>query len=292
MNVWGVSGYDPWWGTLLPPDILDRQDAGGIAGGETMMLEQCFALAERGDTVHLFSDVFAPGTHRGVRFHTMRDFVAAVLQWPDPDVVLAWKNPEALSDVPDSAARILVQQCNDLDYTPGWRSFVDAIVAASANHAALFRSFGYDGVIEVVHNGCHLERYPIEALVAPQERAPVVGYWSSPDRGLHHLLAAWPFVREKRPDAELRVHYEIQKIFEFTKSAFRDTGVVNMSLGRVALVRKAIESARRLPGVTFTGMLPRNELIRSQLETRVFAYPCDPICYTEGFGASVAEAMA
>jgi glycosyltransferase involved in cell wall biosynthesis len=290
MKVWGVSGYSPWWGTQLAPDILDREDSGGIAGGETMMLEQCFALAAVGNDVTLFSNVFRKGEYQGVKFRDQTDYVRALLIDNDPDVVLAWKNPEALSDAPESAARILVQQCNDLDYSPGWTDFTDALVAASANHGELLRSFGFKGPIEVVHNGCYVERYPRPGT-PPQKREPIVGYWSSPDRGLHHLLRAWPRVRELRPDAKLRVHYEIERIFKLADE-MESGHAGHHSLMRVKALRKAIEGARRLPGVTFTGMMPRNALIRAQCETRVMAYPLDPIAYTEGMGGSVSEAMA
>lgn len=289
--VYGLE--ESWWGTQKPPDILDRDDSGSIAGGETYLLETSFGLELAGHDVTVYSTLFKRGKHRGVKFLPFEDYIHARAEGNPVDVVVSHLDPGPLCAAPATAARIFAQQCNDFLFPPEWSNHCDAVVAASSNHAQFLATLGtrgvqcFSGPYEVVHNGCHLERYPsLSDLVPPQKRAPIVAYWSSPDRGLHHLLRAWPFVLRERPDARLRVHYELDRLLNRRFEGY------SQGEARVFDLRDAVASVRNMPSVEFTGMLSKSKLIQCQLETRVFAYPLDPTQYTEGFGGSVAEAAA
>lgn len=300
MRIFFVLNWYGWWGKNFEPDVLDREDAGSFAGGETHMLEGALGLAEAGHRVTVFSDLIRPSKHRDVEFRALRDYLRVFFYAEKPDVVLSYMQPGPLSAAPLEAVRIFVQQCNDLGYAGPWQGHTDAIIAASASHAAFLgclydpptRAPLYPGPFEVVHNGCYVERYP-ERPKPPQERQPIVGYWSSPDRGLHHILDAWPYVLKLRPDAKLRVHYEINRIFTQLYSPVTGSSEMNPIQARLLRLQSALGRSKAYSSIHFTGMQARPVLRRAQLETRVMCYPLDPaLTYTEGMGSSVSEAMA
>ncbi len=288
MRIYAMYASDSWWGRNHPPDVLDREDGAGMAGGETYMVECAMGLAAAGHEVQIFSSLFTPGRHKGVWFRPIESFGPALAS--PPDAFISFLSPHGIEHLPPTTARLFAQQCNHLDFGYDWMRHCDAIVAASANHAAFLRAIGGTFCpIEVVHNGCHLDAYP-ENPPATQDRPPLVGYWSSPDRGLHHLLAAWPHVLRLRPDARLRVHYEIDRLLKLVQG---NTWLGIPHLGsRMRVLTERVLAAKGMPGVTFTGMVSRKKLRRMQLETRVMCYPLDPVSYTEGMGGSVSEAAA
>lgn len=293
LRIVAIFSFFAWWGKNFPPDVLDREDSGSVAGGENHYLEACFALAAAGHHVTALSDLIRPGIYRGVEFRPTRDQIRIFGVNEPVDVVMSWMQPSPLMGAPANATRIFVQQCNDLEFEIPWQGSCDAVVAASVNHGEFLKTLKnkkgdaplWTGPYEVVHNGCYLEKYPDPP--PPFATRPLqVGYWSSPDRGLHHLLAAWPHVVEQVPQARLKVAYEVKRVLTDI-----DYAVPSLK-ARLDTLRTRVRAAAAMPSVEFTGMLSRPALRRLQLQTRVHCYPLDVVRYTEGMGASVSEAMA
>lgn len=102
----------------------------------------------------------------------------------------------------------------------------------------------------------------------PERRMNQVIYASSPDRGLQLLLEQWFRVRERVPNAELKIAYGFEntnKIIELMggKSAhhegFRDT----------------LTQLFKQPGVQWLGRLPQDKLYQEWFRSNVWAYPCN-----------------
>ncbi len=102
----------------------------------------------------------------------------------------------------------------------------------------------------------------------PERRMNQVIYASSPDRGLQLLLEQWFRVRERVPNAELKIAYGFEntnKIIELMggKSAhhegFRDT----------------LTQLFEQPGVEWLGRLPQDKLYQEWFRSNVWAYPCN-----------------
>jgi glycosyltransferase involved in cell wall biosynthesis/2-polyprenyl-3-methyl-5-hydroxy-6-metoxy-1,4-benzoquinol methylase len=282
---------DSWWGAGLAPNLLDDPKAErGMAGGETYMLEAAFGFAEAGAKVDLYSHLFTPGEYKGVRFLEAGKFMDR-----PASVLISMMTPSPLRLAPRGTLRLLFQQCNDLNFPDEWLRHADGIVAASANHARYLKLLGrYFGPIYHVHNGCHREKYV--GGKPPQSREPIVAYWSSPDRGLHHLLEAWPLVHQLRKDAKLKVYYEIKRWSAVMEDRRKNGmwGTLKPVEDQYERVMAALATLKGNPSVEIIGMIPKYQMIQEQMKARVYCYPTDIPggMYSEGFGGSVVEAMA
>lgn len=87
-------------------------------------------------------------------------------------------------------------------------------------------------------------------------------YTSSYDRGLEHLLAMWPKVREAVPDAELHVFYGWQLFVQFHAG---NPGSM--------MWKAEIDKLLTQPGVTDHGRIPQPELDKEYASSGVWAYP-------------------
>lgn len=285
MKILYYVGFTDWWGNY-PPDVLDREDGKTVGGGEAGALNTAFQLAALGHDVTYLS-VATPGEYKGVRFLRNTEFDRVYLDGMPWDCVVCWSNVRPLVKLAGEEATVVVQQLNDIAFGWGWWHFTDVLVSPSITHAKAMASYfpeGVDVAQAVVGNGVHLPLFPWPAT-PPRDRPMQVGWWSSPDRGLHHVLRAWPIVHSRVPTARLKVFYQVRKYVERARSWG----------GRAALVGHLLEKALRTTestGVELVDQIPRRALAKYQRETRVQAYPCDPEGFTEGFATSILEALA
>jgi len=285
MKILYLVGFTDWWGNY-PPDILDRDDSGTVGGGEAAALYTAFWLGQNGHDV-TYCSVATPGTYGGVKFAPLLDHMRTYYAEGPWDAVVAWANMGLLRPIQPGAVRIFAQQLNDLVCATGWEDFCDVIVSPSHTHVKLMQGLTLqpDKVVnEVVYNGVDLRMYPWPPI-APKDRPMQVGWWSSPDRGLQHLLRAWPRIKARVPEAKLKVFYQINKYIAAARG----------NPGRQGLMSHVLEmllSQTRHLDVELVDAIPRKRLALEQAKTRVQAYPCDPAGFTEGFACSIVEAMA
>jgi glycosyltransferase involved in cell wall biosynthesis len=136
--------------------------------------------------------------------------------------------------------------------------------------------------VVVIPNGIDLARYEDGAAI---ERHPHRAFYSSsPDRGLHHLLEGWPLVRERVPDAELWIFYEVEKWIPTVYWMMNELG------RRAQIIRRYFDDPP--PGVTFWGMVDPWVLARKQQACNLWAYPADLTQGTETFCITGLEAAA
>lgn len=287
MKILCVVGFQPYWGTDLPPNVLDLEEGKSLGGGEENALRVAVGLKALGHDVTLYW-YGSSGVWRGVPFHNLSaggmHKALASEHW---DVVAEWSSLRALERAPKGTTRLFVQQLNDLVNIGDWSS-VDCVVSPSLNHAQQLPRWGWrNKPYAVVHNGLDIELYksPVEGdasnglydLTEWSRRPMNVGYWSSPDRGLHHVLRAWPLVRNALPDARLHVFYEIERYLAFAVKTLGPYG------DRARLLASLLADAKRDSTITFHGHVPRKKLARTQTQTKVQLYPYDPVDYCEGF---------
>lgn len=304
MRIAIICGFDfgsgsGWWGKSLPPNVLDLDDGPTVGGGEEAAIRAAEGLVKLGHSVVLWWYA-QPGTWRGVEFRSTQHDLYGALQSQKWDAVVAFSALQPLEWAPRGAVRIFAQQLNDLFQMGDW-SRVDCIVSPSESHAQQLPSWGWRGrPYAVVHNGLDAHLYggwkevpgggktlnPALAPPAWQDRPLNVGYWSSPDRGLHHLLRAWPAVRRQVPEAKLHVFYELER---YLKSAVRAPSYFG---DRARALEELVVRARVDDSIVFHGAVPRNKLRQTQFATRVMCYPYMPINYCEGFCGSVNQGIA
>ena len=285
MKILYYVGFTDWWGAY-PPDVLDRDDGKTVGGGEAGALNTAFQLAALGHDVTYLS-VATPGTHKGVRFIPSTEWEWAYLYGAPWDCVVSWSTTRPLVKTAGGEARVLVQQLNDGAWGWGWWNVVDCLVSPSATHAAMMAAYfprGVEIAQAVVGNGVDLSLFPWPST-PPADRPMQVGWWSSPDRGLHHVLKAWPIVKARVPDAKLKVFYQVRKYIELARGWGGRASLLGKLLG-------GLLSQTEHLGVELVDQIPRRALSKHQRETRVQAYPCDPEGFTEGFATSILEALA
>lgn len=290
MRILHVGLAWAYWGRLEPA-CLDMRGRGQIAGGETAMLRSAFELAAppRSHEVHICTFCHE-GAHKGVRFHDKHRFYDLVLERGPWDALIVWCDPDDLMPLSvagalDGTFRVCAQQLNNFRLVDAAREFVDAFVFPSRSHGDLL-SAQYGIAPEKVH--------VIPNAVAPERfswrepRNPFAVYSaSSPDRGLHHLLEAWPEIRRLEPRASLEVFYSFDKWLDMIDKAKPQHPASSL---RARLVRDAMAKASAAGGVVFHGGVSQERVIEHACRSGVLCYPCDPIGYTEGFATTVLEA--
>lgn len=283
MRVLSVMGFAPYWGKTLSPNVLELEEGPTVGGGEEAAIRTAVGLSERGHDVVLYW-YGAPGMWRGVEFRSTKAPLYPAIVGEKWDAVVSWSGLRPLEYVQPGAKRLFAQQLNDLGVQGDWNS-VDCIVSPSRNHAEMVRQWGWLGPRAVVHNGLDLALY--QPATPWHERGYDVGYWSSPDRGLHHLLRAWPLVVKQEPRARLHVFYEIKRylamVLGMPLSFFGHRGQELASL---------IVEAEGDKSVVFHGAVPRRKLARTQRHCRVQCYPFDTFAYCEGFAGAVNQGLA
>ena len=283
LKVFVHCGFQAYW-QGLKPDVLDATEGPSCGGGEEAALRAAANLKALGHDVVLFW-YGTPGEWRGVKFRSLQDNLHHDLRATDWDAVVSFSDLRALEWAPKSShgRRFMAQQLNDLWGIGDWGA-VDCIISPSESHAQQLAGWGWKSKpYGVVHNGCDVETYRFEDRrgssrgLSWNDRPMDVGYWSSPDRGLHHLLRAWPEVVAQIPTAKLHVFYEIEKYLQLVCRATGEYGA------RAQELMPLLTMAKHMPSVIFHGQVPRKKLSKTQLQCRVMCYPYDPTNYCEGF---------
>lgn len=261
----------------------------GLTGSELSCIEYALAMKERGhDVMLVVGQPMEPREWCGLH--------VTPLSHPSVvdgcDVVYSWNEPDLLREITPGPLRVTNQQLNDFNYCrPGWEAFVDIVTSPSAHHMEFLRTLAPAVKRwEVMPNGCDPMMYK------PGKKVPGRVIWaSSPDRGLHRLLEAWPAIKNRVPEAHLRCFYNFQKA-DFDE--LEQTGpLVSLDLLEIAQRKRYIEHAMaRIGGarwgVEHIGSVSR-ERVRLEFEQAiVLAYPCETIRYTEGFSVTTLEACA
>jgi glycosyltransferase involved in cell wall biosynthesis len=123
--------------------------------------------------------------------------------------------------------------------------------------------------------------FPFTVNVPEGKRVAFIGA-TTESKGFHHLLAAWPFVIERLPDATLDV---------FGSAALHNPSA---ALGRSGVMTSEFEARywRQPANVHFRGSLPRAKLCRELQRSRVAVVNPNLTGSTETFCLSAVEAEA
>ena len=258
----------------------------GVTGSEQTMLYLAKAQAKSGYQVVCYMPTDKPGFFDGVEVLDVRAAWPRLRRTDGADVVIAWLTADFLRDLGPKTLKILSIQINDwMLSTHGFERFVDVYVSVSQAHRAhLWKEDGHPAGmerVEILPNGVDVGRF----LESRSRRKRRCVYLSSPDRGLHWVLAMWAEIHLAYPDAELHIFYEVQKWLD-------NATLLNSEIGQRAryIVRRLNELKGH--GVFVRGAVAPQVLAEELLQADVMLYPCDPVRFTEGFGVAVLEACA
>lgn len=277
-------------------DVKRLYKTKGLTGSESFFFNTVRGLAELGHQVQAFCDTSeeleAADTLAGAGVFRLE---SSARMMDKVDAVLAWNEPDLLRMFPGGPLRICVQQLNDFNYCyAGFDEHVDVYAFPSEMHRAFMgETYKIPPTRSVVlPNSLNPEFYE-----GAEERRPLsVAYCSSPDRGLHWLLEYWPAIRQRVPDAQLRIYYKVEPWLNSVRQLWYDHGLKEWyEIGFRA--RYVEECLRRLGragehGVHLIGPISNQEMARELMRTEVFAYPCDTVRWTEGFSVAVLDACA
>lgn len=136
--------------------------------------------------------------------------------------------------------------------------------------------------------GCDLADYSPAASKVPGR----VIHCSSPDRGLHRLLEAWPTIKRRAPQATLRVFYRLEEWMR----AFDTTPYyppIERNRQRAIYIAEALKLLSGPEwGIEVRDSVDRVTLAKELSEAEVFAFPCETMSWSEGFSCSTLEACA
>ena len=296
-----------------------RTAARGTTGSEVQCLATSLELAKRGHEVTLFMVNPSHTRFEGLKvlpYQTL--FVEGFVgdqngthgmrrQSDNYDVVAATLDVNLHRRLSTRPLRVTFQQVNDFAYgEPGFAEFVDVFISPSKPHrdmmtGARAQTGGWwtsKEKWEVVGNGCYPDEYPAKRTVMgfeeTVERVPGrVMYASSPDRGLHWLLMAWPRIKQEVPHAELRIFY--YALSNFLQWADRDEAGLDPKwqdyARRAKYIKRALPALEGL-GVKYCGSVSRAQMAVELSEAEVYAYPCDVVDWTEGFSCATLEGCA
>ena len=270
-----------------PLNYADLTSGGrGVTGSEQAMLYAARAQARQGHQVVCYLPTNTPGVDEGVELIDIRSAWPLLRRVDRADVVVSWCTADSLRMAPAKAIRIYNIQINDFLLNGfKYEQYVDVCVCVSQAHQAhLWTEAGNPGpgaVVEIIPNGVELERFRKPRKTVPRRCI----YASSPDRGLHWLLAIWPEVRMTFPDAELHVFYEVQAWLDNATLLHNEVG----NRARYVIRRMGELQGH---GVLMRGPMSPAQLASELLQADLMLYPCDPIRFTEGFSVSTLEACA
>lgn len=272
------------------PRLYDHPS--GLTGSELSCFTYARCMAAKGHDVSILTTLSDNRCERweGVRIIPMDKREDIGTLGGDWDVVYSWNDIDALKFATSpNTLKVLNLQINDVDHgEPGFDRFVDVYTSPSHSHRSVMSKKTPDpSKWEVVPNGCDSSVYAEWILPVPGR----VIYASSPDRGLHWLLKAWPKIAAAVPHAHLKIFYELQRWVNDLVDAPPINRDIEVLSTRARYIR---ESLRRLKDhrIELVGSVSRNAIARQFMEAEVLAYPCDTINYTEGFSVTLMEACA
>lgn len=276
------------WGAVTP-DAIER----GIGGREGAMLNLSKQWAQLGHEVTNFVNV-----EKGQRFYetmpSTRDYVEGGYHEYIPlnltrpilgnfpfDWAIAWECPSALDhdqireNIGTTICEMQVAHFNHGELQAAEKC--DYIAALSDWHGEFLLHQGLDipkDRVITLPNGINTQKYNIKRKTNyknVENNYPSFVYSSSPDRGLHHLLRAWPLIRKEFRKAELYVCYGLKDWADSVK----------WSHGKIGEVALDILSMIKQPGVRDLGKIGQSDLAYLQLDASAWLYPFDPIQSTE-----------
>jgi glycosyltransferase involved in cell wall biosynthesis len=270
-----VIGWDYDADTPYERPIGGTQSAGAYLAAE---------LAAAGHDVAFVNDTKTPHVSRGVRFEGRNRLAAQFLDAFDAVIVISGAVGLTLRKLGVAARLILwtghahdeaaVQALKDPGERGSWSAFASVSDWQSREYQ---RHFGIPAArIAVMRNAAS----PAFIDAAPQApwfesgEPPVLTYTSTPFRGLDVLLMAFPAIRERVPDARLRV-FSSMAVYGMPPGADRFAALYSL--------------CRALPGAQYEGSIAQRALAREMAGSAMLAYPCT---FAETSCIAVMEAMA
>lgn len=269
-------------------------DGKGLTGSEYGVSRICEELVKLGHSVDLFT-VTSDTEWRGVKLHKFDD----PKKGERYDAAASWLIPDELRGI-DATFKTTIYWNNNYTFCKvGFEEHCDLFISPSEPHRQMALHTWRD--VQDTPQG-PLGRYVadpekwiwIPLGVDPQQyghEQKIPGrviYCSSPDRGLHHLLAEWPNIKAAVPHATLHVFYRLQPWVDQILAVPETFEPMRTIRERCVTIAKILPHAAEL-GITIRDAVSRQQIEIEQSRAEVLAYPCDTTQWSEGWSCSTHE---
>lgn len=207
----------------------------------------------------------------------------------DCDAYLTWNEPDLLRFVPKEKTRIACHQIGSFGHCyGGYDKYVDQFVLLSETHRKyVMETTSIDPLkLRIIPNSIDLSFYENAKDIS---KRGAIAFISSADRGLHRMIEIFKEVRKRVPHATLHVFYEWKKLYE-KQSTYQTFNGLRLRYINTLLEEMGTEGQC---GLYLHGSVSTRDMIDFLCqEVRVFAYPCEPVAFTETFSVATLDACA
>lgn len=275
---------------ILDVERVFSEEGAFATGTVTGFFNIAWGLAELGHTIDAFCECkenVVGSKLGGAHFYNIdREGIS-----PSYDAYISVNESDMLRGKPPEKAKIVALWLNDFSYcAAGWDEHVDVYACPSNAHRTYIRSRGEvpSAKLDVIPLCVSWELFD-EAV---PRRPGSIAYCSSPDRGLHHILAMFPEIQRRVPKANLSVYYRVKPWYETIVATKQlDGSHMRWRADQIKIGFDELgEDGSR--GVKLVGAVSPRRMARELRGTIVMAYPCDPVRFTEGFSAAVLDSCA
>lgn len=282
-----LVGHSSSWGSVNPETLKK-----GLGGRETAAVQLAMKWADLGHEVTLFAtnteNYFYNGKDGGSANFVEHDLAVPYLSSFPQDITLSWEDPEIFNMeriYNNCGLRFCgMQVAHVLRPNDEVNTLPHAWVALSEWHKRfLARQLPEDTTIEVLPNCIDLNLYPAKAKMHKTYHGYTEFFYaSSPDRGLVHVLRAWPKIRKAVPNCVLHIVYGAKDWATQCKWMHGLQG--EMALDILTLINQ--------PGIIDHGKVGQDVVAQIHAQSDFLLYPCDPMSETETGCITVIEACA
>lgn len=208
------------------------------------------------------------------------------------DAVISINEPDTLRTFINAKLRICMFWLNEFSFCKeGFDEHVDLYFSPSEAHRQ--KAIGDWGAPKpskwsVNQLGCD----PAGRADSVPKRPGSVVYCSSPDRGLHRALEAWPAVKRAVPAATLKIFYRLEPwLRSFDTTPYSPP--IEKLRARAGYVEEALA---RLSGpewgITVVDSVSHDQMMHEMAQAEVLVHPCETTSWSEGFSCTVLEGCA
>jgi glycosyltransferase involved in cell wall biosynthesis len=208
------------------------------------------------------------------------------------DCVIAINEPDRLREFTHAKLRVCMFWLNRFEFCQeGFDKHVDIYCSPSQAHLdQVLGAWGAQNPEKWVVNqlGCDSVQ---DAAIGSRVRGRVV-YCSSPDRGLHRVLEAWPTIKRACPEASLRIFYRLEPWLRgFDQTPYYPP--IEKLRTRAHYVEQALEKLSGPEwGIEVVDSVSHDQMMREMAMAEVLVHPCETTSWSEGFSCTVLEGCA
>ncbi len=240
----------------------------GIGGSQEAVIAMAAALRQLGHTVRVYNSCgAAAGEYDGVVYEDYRAFGNGT----GADLVVVWRWPWLANSLPrDVPSYLWLEDMIEPQAVAAAAHRYRKIIVLSRYHRRHYSALPEEKFF-YSRNGIHPEHFDQAVQRDPYK----VVYGSAYDRGLIHLLRAWPRVKAEVPQAHLTVFYGFQaaraRAFQLIRPSWdsyrKDNPISFWSY------RRSMLAGMRRANVQHLGRIGHLDVARQFLSAGIWAYP-------------------